>query len=341
MDGKAKVALFVIITLLALGSYLPASSQQPAPPGKTVEWNLQHERGPATYNAKALKDFAAQVAQRTGGGFKITIYDGGGLNIPWPEMLSSIQSGAIPIIGGPVAYMAGTDPFFLAESIAGLITSVENHQLYASAIFDLRTKVLAKYNAIELGHWPHDKQIWASRKPLVKPGDFKGVRLRVASPDLATLVRGLGGSPVTMPITEVYVAMQRGAMEGFATGPGAMRGISAWEIAGHLTDLVMSNGGFIVLANKAAYNGLPDSYKAVLREEMYALQLRMYHLTKVNETSEVEFLISKGMKLHKPSPELRDSVVKLVAPYWDKWAKESGPDAQEALKIARGLGFGR
>jgi TRAP-type C4-dicarboxylate transport system substrate-binding protein len=317
----------------------PSASSSQAPP--KVEWNLQHERGPATYNAKALKDFASKVAQRTGGGFKITIYDAGGLNIPWPEMLSSVQSGAIPVIGGPVAYMAGTDPFFLAESIAGLVTSVETHELFTSAIFDLRSKVLAKHNAVELAHWPHDKQIWASRKPLIKPADFKGARVRVASPDLAALLRGLGASPVTMPITEVYVAMQRGAMEAFVTGPGAMRGISAWETASHLTDLVMSNGGFILIANKSAYGALPESYKSVLQEETYALQHRMYYLTKINESSEVEFLISKGMKYHKPSPELREVVTKLVAPYWDKWAKESGGDAQEALKIARELGLGR
>lgn len=337
MGSRTRLACVAVVAVSLLVSPFAGWSQ--APP--KVEWNLQHDRGPVTYNAKALKDFAAKVAQRTGGGFKITIYDAGGLNIPWPEMLSSVQSGAIPIIGGPVAYMVGTDPFFLAESLAGLVTSVENHELYTSAIFDLRAKVLSKYNAIELAHWPYDKQIWAGRKPLVKPADFKGTRLRVASPDLASLVKGLGGLPVTMPITEVYVAMQRGAMEGFVTGPGAMRGISAWETASHLTDLVMSNGGFIMIANKNAYGALPDGYKAVLREEVQALQLRMYYLTKVNESGEVQFLVSKGMKYHKPSPELRDAVAKLVAPYWDKWAKDSGPDAQEALKIARELGFGQ
>lgn len=338
MRGTTKAVALMAVGLMLLISPLVGWTQGPP---KTVQWNLQHDRGPATYNAKALKEFAAKVGERTGGGFKITIYDAGGLNIPWPEMLSSVQSGAVPVIGGPSAYMVGTEPFFLAESLAGLVTSVESHERYTAAIANLRSEVLAKYNAIELARWPYDKQIWASRKPLVKPEDVKGTRVRVASPDLAAIIRGLGGSPVTMPITEVYVAMQRGAMEALITGPGAMRGISVWEIASHLTDLVMTNSGFIMIANKDAYNGLPDSYKTVLREELRELQKRMYQLTKAHETEEVEFLVSKGMKYHEPSPELRAAVAKLAAPYWDKWAKESGPKAQEALRIARELGLGR
>lgn len=344
MANKAKIVCIGVVTLVILLLSFFASPTQQAQAQtatKVVEWNLQHERGPATYNSKALKDFAAKVSERTGGRFKINIHDAGGLSIAWSEMLSSITSGAIPIIGGPTSYMAGTDRFFMAENLAGLVKSVEAHELFTSSLYDLRAKVLAKHKAIELAHWPHDKQIWASQKPLVKPADFKRMRLRVASPDLASLVTGLGASPVTMPITEVYVAMQRGAMEGLCTGPGAMRGISVWEVTKHLTDLVMSQAGFIVIANKDAYDGLPENYRIILREELYALQLRMYYLTKLNENGEVQFLVSKGMTLHKPSPELQEAVDKLVSPYWDKWAKDSGPDAQEALKIARELGYGR
>ena len=144
-----------------------------------------------------------------------------------------------------------------------------------------------------------------------------------------------------MPLTDVYVAIQRGAMEGLCTGVGAMHGISVWEVAKYLTDLAMSNAGFVVIVNEAAYNGLPESYSRVLQEEMYALQMRMYYLTKINEDKEVQFLIEKGMTYVKPSPELEAEVAKLVTPYMQKWAQDGGPDTQAALALAKEMGYSK
>lgn len=340
-------AAFVSLILLAAsvacaGQSAPGQTSSGAQPAaQTVEWGLQHERGPATYNAEALKAFAEKVGERTNGGFKISIYDSGGMNIPWAEALNTVSTGANPIIGTPTSYLAGTDPFFLAESLAGLITSIERHQTYTAAIHDLRAQVLSNHGVRELAHWSHDKQVWAANKPLQTADDFRGARLRVASADLSALVTALGGSPVTMPITDVYVAMQRGAMEGFNTGVGAMHGLSAWEVASHLTDLPVSQAGFIVIVNEDAYQALPESYRTVLQEEMRSLQERMYYLTKINEEKEVQFLVDQGMILVEPTPELVETVATQAASYWDRWAQEGGANTQEALRIARELGYAR
>ena len=337
------VAVGLVLCLAATFSMVPLAgcAGGPAEEGEieVVEWGIQHERGPATYNSEALKGFAQIVSQRTNGGFKITIYDSKGLNIPWEEALDTVSTGAIPIIGSPTSYFGGTDPFFVAESLAGLITSVEKHQLFTAALHDMRAEAFAEYNVRELAHWPHDKQVWAAHKPLPKPADFKDTRLRVSSPDLVYIVAGLGGLPVTMAFNEIYVAMQRGVMEGFCTGVGAMHGISAWEIADYLTDMPMSQAGFVVIVNNDAYEALPDNYRAILQEEMYALQDRMYYLTKAKESEEQAFLVSQGMTYVEASPELRDAVASTAAGYWVKWANEGGPRCKEALQIAKELGY--
>ncbi len=306
-----------------------------------VEWGIQHTRGPATYNSVAYKEFAQIISDRTNGGFKITIYDSKGLNIPWEEGLESVSSGAVPIFGTPTSYMAGSNSFFLAESLAGMITSVEAHSLYTSSLFDLRAKVLDQYNVTELAHWPFDKQVWASSKPLPTLEDIKGTRIRVSSADLSYVIDGIGGLPISMAFNEIYVAMQRGAMDGFVTGVGAMHGISAWEVADYLTDMTMSQAGEILMVNDEAYAALPDSYRQVLQEETFAFQQRMYYLTKTKELEEQAFLISQGMTYVAPSQELRDAITEVGTAYWSKWAQDGGPDAKAAFQIAQQLGYAK
>jgi len=340
------VGVAAIICLTATLSMIPLAGCAGGPAEEegeieVVEWAIQHTRGPATYNSEALKGFAQIVSQRTNGGFKITIYDSQGLNIPWDEGLETCSTGAVPIFVSPTSYFGGLNQFFLAETLAGLINSVEAHSMYTAALFDLRAKVLAEYDVRELAHWPFDKQVWAAKKPLPKPEDFKDTRLRVASPDLAYIVDGLDGLPITMGFNEIYVAMQRGAMDGFCTGVGAMHGISAWEIADYLTDMTMSQAGEIVIVNNEAYEALPRDYRAILQEESYALQMRMYYLTKTMESEEQAFLISKGMTYVEASPELRKAILEIGAEYLTKWAQEGGPDCLEAYQLAQAIGYAK
>jgi TRAP-type transport system periplasmic protein len=42
-----------------------------------------------------------------------------------------------------------------------------------------------------------------------------------------------------------------------------------------------------------------------------------------------------GMTVTKESPEDVEAAVKIVAPYWEEWAKGQGPDAVAALKQVR------
>ena len=161
----AVIGITVIMSLIGAMSVVPLAGCAAGPgeeeeEAELVEWGIQHTRGPATYNSEAYKEFAQIISQRTNGGFKITIYDSKGLNIPWEEGLESVSSGAVPVFAIPTSYMGGTNPFFLAESLAGMITSVEAHALYSASIFDLRAKVFDQYNVTELAHWPFDKQVY-------------------------------------------------------------------------------------------------------------------------------------------------------------------------------------
>jgi len=46
-------------------------------------------------------------------------------------------------------------------------------------------------------------------------------------------------------------------------------------------------------------------------------------------------MAAAGMVVTEEKPDDRAKAEKLIAPYWDEWAKEKGPEAIEALKKVR------
>ena len=55
------------------------------------------------------------------------------------------------------------------------------------------------------------------KDPIQKLDDFKGMKIRVF-PAIAPAVKALGANPVVLPMPQIYTAMERGVVKGFATG---------------------------------------------------------------------------------------------------------------------------
>ena len=53
-------------------------------------------------------------------------------------------------------------------------------------------------------------QLFNSKRPLAKPDDFKGLKIRAFSKGSADTIKALGGVPVVMSSSEMYMALQRG-----------------------------------------------------------------------------------------------------------------------------------
>jgi TRAP-type C4-dicarboxylate transport system substrate-binding protein len=339
-----KIVFFsIIVSLVAVfplagcaKTEAPGAGTTPTPaPEKVIEWPMQEVYAETAMQTQVLREWADKIAQRTNGGLKITIYPSGGLDVPWSEALGAIQDGSISIIHIPTAYMGGSSKFFGLTYLPVLITSVAEHQLASSAIYDLRVQEFAKFNAIQVSHWPWGNQIYASKKPLRTVEDFKGLKVRSTTPEDAALMEALDANPITMPYTDVYTALQRGTMDAFCTGVDAMAGVSAWEVCPYINNLTAMMAGGVILVNKDAYMNLPPDIKNVFLEETYDMETRIPYLVKTNCETSMQELIGHGMTEIEPSPELMTHIYEIAPSIWENWAKEGGPLCEEGLKLVR------
>jgi TRAP-type C4-dicarboxylate transport system substrate-binding protein len=137
---------------------------------------------------------------------------------------------------------------------------------------DLRAKYLdAEHKGIKLllllTHQPGGPH--TTKKPIRTLDDFKGLRLRFASPTVRDLVAALGATPVGVPPTEISEQLQKGTIDGtFIDYGGAGIAFRLGGIVKHSTELYAYVTSFGVGMNEDFWNKLPADLKKLVMDSV-------------------------------------------------------------------------
>lgn len=105
-----------------------------------------------------------------------------------------------------------------------------------------------------------------SVRPLARPEDFKGLRLRSTGALHGAMVEALGGGPTVMPAGEVYMAIQRGTIDGTVTAVTSAVERKWYEPSKYATFLPLSYSALPITVSKRFWNKLDDSEKKALAD---------------------------------------------------------------------------
>ena len=165
----------------------------------------------------------------------------------------------------------GTPGRFPLTEIISLPFMVGSSEIGTKTLNDpeLRKKYLdAEHKGVKvlllLTHQPGGPH--TTKKAIRTMDDFKGLRLRFASPPIRDLVQALGATPVGVPPTEIAEQLQKGTIDGAFIDYGGA-GI-AFKLGGTIkysTELYAYVASFGVVMNEDFWNKLPpDLQKLVL-----------------------------------------------------------------------------
>jgi tripartite ATP-independent transporter DctP family solute receptor len=160
-------------------------------------------------------------------------------------------------------------------------------------------------------------------KNVKTPDDFGGVKLRMPpGPAFQTLARAMKITPTAMPITEVYLGLKTGSIDGQDNPPGLTRD---WKFDEVTKEMVLTKHTvqpvFFAIA-KATFNKLTPEQQATLRaaaKEAAALQVKN---TLADEQTALSKFKEGGMVISEPDlASFRASASKLYAEegYEQKW----------------------
>jgi len=215
-----------------------------------------------------------------------------------------------------------------------LLRTLSDYDKAAAIMTPYLTRAFEKKGLVVLGQYLYPFQVAYSSKKLTSLADFKGQKIRVTSPEQGEFIKRLGGIPQTIGAPQVPSALDRGVVDGVLTANTG--GGNIWkDLLKYNYRIGINYFNSVIIANKERFEKLTPETQDKVRKIITA---NLPLITKAMQDEE-EDLTKKfadgGMTITRENPEEIDAAVKVIAPYWEEWAKTQGPDAVAALKQVR------
>jgi C4-dicarboxylate-binding protein DctP len=183
-------------------------------------------------------------------------------------------------------------------------------------------KRLESKGVIGLAFWDNGFHMVSANKPLRKPQDFQGLKVRISGSKVADLYfRQLGALPQIMAFSELYQALQTGVVDGCENTPSNYYTQKLHEVQKHITVLNHGHLQYAVIVNKKFWEGLPADVRAALEKAMSeATDYTNSIAVKENEDALAEIKKSGKTTLHYLTDADRQAWQKAMQPTY-KWAK--------------------
>ncbi len=208
--------------------------------------------------------FKDTVNQMSGG--KIVIdFKGASDVVPTFDQPEALVRGVFDVWYGAPNYWAGIVR-------GGYLTEMSPYEIPdngpGSELFEFVNKLHEAHGARYLGHMTGGpgagNHFLYTQKKITRSEDLKGMKIRVP-PLTRFFVAGMGAEPVTIPPGEIYLALERGTVEGF-TWPvyDGFTNFGWQEVSKFMVAHPLYRDGISIAVNIRKWNSLPEESKKVM-----------------------------------------------------------------------------
>jgi len=312
---------FLVLTA-GLGRPAPVVAQAPKAEFKLKLMGINRTLDPW----KLFQEWAQAVEKRTNGRVQFELTSLPELGLGGAETIRVIKTGVVDVAEVYGGYVAGELPMVEILELPGIFPDGPTARKAILAWKAHETKILdQKANAVVLAMAVYPDQAFFSKRAIRKPADFKGLKTRVHSVALASLVAGLGGEPLTVPFAETYTALERGTLDAAITGTKPGFGLRWYEVSKYLVGPISMRPHVSLAFNKNVWKRLPLDLQQVLKEEAEkVVEGRAFEAIEAWNKEGIDKNVEKGMEHIPVSGEthaaIKDVLRTRVVPDWVKRA---------------------
>ncbi len=256
------------LTASTLGGAASLAMPAVANAADKVQWRMQALWDGGTTPYEFEKKFVARVAELTEGNFEIKLFSAGQI-VPANQAFDAVRSGAFQMMKTFDGYEAGKIPSFAFTSTIpfGFPESDQYEAwFYELGGLDMAREAYAKAGLFYIAPTVYGQEPIHSTIKMESIADMAGKKGRFVG--LASAVMGdLGVAVTPMATAEVYTGLEKGLID-FADRGDLTANFEAGlaEVAKYLIlpGVHQPTTATSYVANQAAYNALPDAYKAAL-----------------------------------------------------------------------------
>ena len=314
---------------------LPALSIRPAQ--AAAEFSFKYGNNlPVSHpmNARA-NEMAAAINAESKGRIDFQVFPNNQLGND-TDMLSQVRSGALDFFTLSPLILGTLVP---AAQISGVGFAFKDYsQVWAAMDGDLgahvRKQIAAGSSLMAFEKiWDNGyRQITTSTKAIATPDDLKGLKIRIPpSPFWVSMFKAFEASPATINFAEVYTALQTKVVDGQENPLAIIATAKLNEvqkfcsITNHMWD------GFWFLANKRAWERLPENMRAIVAKNINAAGLKERADVAAMNAGLQKGLTEKGMVFNNTTPDSFRNRLRQGG-FYSEWKGKLGDEAWAMLE---------
>ena len=251
---------------------------------------------------------------------------------PPPQLVEAVARGIGDISNGPTAFARKIQ----ALNIISVYGSYRNGEwLEHEKLLMPTLQKIFKENGIHLlMSWGSGATLFNHKRKFLKsPADWKGQKIRVPGRWLAAVGKKWGASPMFMAPPELYLALQRGVLDGVMLPWHITNVFKIYEVAPYVTHAYFSNSLSIMPMNLKKWNALTKQDQEIFNNAIdYLRPLHDKNLKK--EFADIRAKMeSKGVKIYDLTKAEMAEYLKEPFAQWPEVRKVSGPLGNELMDI--------
>lgn len=221
---------------------------------------------------------------------------GGPEAIPGFKQFEAVKNGVVDIIFGCESYYGRMVSGAAFTHLTRVTPWVERRNGY----FEFRSNLLKKFNIHYLGR--PENNVWFhvfTNKKIKRPQELKGQKIRVSA-TYEAFVKKMGVAPVTLSGKDIYTALERGTIDGYAwavMGNTVKNGQGWTEVCKYILKPRIYQMNIEALVNLDTWNKLPKYLQDVMTNCM--IENEMKYSGVLNKLAEDEYyqMQKEGMEV--------------------------------------------
>lgn len=316
-------------TALSTAAY--AAQAQAAPEFKFRFGSYQPLNHPVNIRAKEM---AEKMRAESSGRIDFQVYPNSQLGSD-TDMLSQLRSGSIDFMSMSPLTLGTLVPVVQISGIGFAFRSY--NEVWAAMDGELgaylrneiaKTSVFAFDRIWDNGY----RQITTSSRPIEKPEDLKGLKMRVPPAAIWTsMFKAFNTSPTTISLQDVYTSLQTKVVDGQENPMVLIEASKFYEVQKYCSLTNHMWDGFWILGNKAKFSKLPADIQQILVRNINEAALKQRVDTQKLNDGLVEELKGRGLKFNTVEQEAFREKLR-GAGFYAEWHRRFGDGAWGLLE---------
>lgn len=322
IQKMAKTALYLILCL----TFATAFSVTSAAAGTKIR--VATVALPETTIGQSLVKWKEVLEKNSGGQLQVQILDRGVMGGD-REMIEGCRLGTLDtaIVSGSV--LANIIPQYFMIPLPYLFNDHEEANAFLDGSPGQKMfAMLENKNLVGLGWatWSF-RGIWNNVRPITKPEDLKGLKIRtVETPLDMDTINNMGGVATPMAWNEALLGMRQGTVDGISTTYGLGYHLKLYEIAKYATRTKHYYETAPLIMSKKLFDKFsPEDQKMIKASAAEALLWAREQQADFDDKS-AALLEEKGVEVNSLSPEAFEAFRKLTRPEYEKFRPKIGAE---------------